>query len=435
MLVVVMFAIPLGCAHHADRLQGIRADYYSGDLAGARSEIDRLLVEPEEDADVLRLDRAMIELTSGRPREAEQLLRQVRDRFDFFEQQDLREAAASMVTDDNAIAYSGEDHEKVLLLSFLALSNLMQDGGDAHAYSLQLADKQRKLIERAGGLEEHPELAEAQVALGPYVQAAIAEQSRLNFDDVIRARTQVVSYQPQFRDGETDLERAKFDVPTEPGNGALYVFTLVGRGPTKEEALEVPTQAALLVADRIISAVGEHDLPPTVAPIRVPIVVERLNRISHVDVDLDGEPAGETATLVDVGRTARLHYDAQYHEIVGRAVARRIIKKAAVFAVKDRVEADNHPLANLALNLAGIAWEASEAPDTRCWGLLPDSIQVLRIELPAGQHDIALRPTDSHGPFGESAVTRVQVSEGRNTYLLANFPGERLVGDVVVSGR
>ena len=105
-----------------------------------------------------------------------------------------------------------------------------------------------------------------------------------------------------------------------------------------------------------------------------------------------------------------------------------------MFAVKDRVEADNHPLANLALNLAGIAWEASEAPDTRCWGLLPDSIQVLRIELPAGEHDVVLKPADSRGPFGEPAVASVQIEEGRNSYLLANFPGERLVGDVVVSG-
>lgn len=434
-LALLAVSIPAGCAHHADRLQTIRAAYYSGDLPAAHAEIERLLVEPEEDADVLRLDQAVIELTSGRPREAEQLLRQVRDRFDHFEQKDVREAALSMVTDDNARAYAGEDHEKVLLLSFLALSNLMQDGGDAHAYALQIADKQRKLIDRAGGLEEHPELAEAQVALGPYLQAAVAEQSRLNFDDVIRARTQVVSYQPEFRDGESDLERAKFDVPTQPGNGALYVFTLVGRGPTKEETLEVPTQAALLVADRIISAVGKHDLPPTIAPIRVPIVVERLNRISHVDVEVDGAPAGETAMLVDVGRTARLHYEAQYPEIVGRAVARRIVKKAAVFAVKDRIGADRQPLANLALNLAGIAWEATEAPDTRCWGLLPDSIQVLRIELPAGEHALSLRPSDRHGPFGPSATALVRIEDSRNTYVLANFPDARLVGDVVVSGQ
>ena len=32
--------------------------------------------------------------------------------------------------------------------------------------------------------------------------------------------------------------------------------------------------------------------------------------------------------------------------------------------------------------------ELPEAADTRCWGLLPDKIQVLRIELPAGRHRV-----------------------------------------------
>jgi len=42
----------------------------------------------------------------------------------------------------------------------------------------------------------------------------------------------------------------------------------------------------------------------------------------------------------------------------------------------------------LAVDLAGVAWEATESADTRCWGLLPDQIQVLRVELPAGRHEI-----------------------------------------------
>ena len=38
----------------------------------------------------------------------------------------------------------------------------------------------------------------------------------------------------------------------------------------------------------------------------------------------------------------------------------------------------------LALDVAGVVWEATESADTRCWGLLPDKIQVMRLELPAG---------------------------------------------------
>lgn len=423
-----------GCASHVDRLRQVRTDYYSGNLAAARGTVETLLEKPrQKEADVLLLDRAMIELADGNPQQSERLLRQVRDRFDHLEQANLAEGALSMVTDDNALAYAGEDHEKILLLSFLALSNLMAGGEDAQAYALQIAEKQRKLIDADGGFEEHPELEQVQVALGPYMRAAVAEEQRLNFDDVIRARTMVVSYQPDFRDGQADLERAQYDVPMQPGHGVLYVFALVGRGPTKEETLEVPTQAALLIADRIVSAVGKHELPPTVAPIRVPKLVERSSLVDHVEVAVDGQSSGETATLVDVGRIAMAHYEADYPAIVGRAVARRVIKKAAVYAVKDNVAAQRNPVADIALTLAGVAWEATEAPDTRCWGLLPDEIQVLRIELPAGEHLVGVTPCSSYAAIGHGEQTSVRIAEGRNTYVLANVPDTRLIGRLLVS--
>lgn len=396
--------------------------------------MQRLLEKPKQDRDVLLLDQAVIELAEGHPEDAERLLKEVRGRFDYLEQQALGEAALSMVTDDTAIAYAGEDHEKILLLSYLALANLMQGGGDAQAFALQISDKQRQLIDQSGGLDEHPELADEQVALGPYLRAAIAEESRFNLDDAVRARNMVVDYQPMFRDGDADLQRAQFDVPTQPGYGALYVFALTGRGPTKEEGVEAPTQAALLIADRILSAVGKHELPPTVAPIRVPVLVPRPNRVASVEVTIDGASQGETATLVDVGNLARAHYEADYPEIVGRAVARRIIKKGAVYSVKDKLETQRNPIADVALTLAGVAWEAAEKPDTRCWGLLPDQIQVLRIELPVGEHRLGLTPAGHDGAIGQEEPALVHVDEGRNTYALAHFPDSRLIGKIVTSG-
>jgi hypothetical protein len=309
----------------------------------------------------------------------------------------------------------------------------MHGGSDAQAFALQISDKQQKLIDRSGGIDEHPELADVQVALGPYLRAAIAEESRFNLDDAVRARNMVVAYQPMFRDGEADLQRAQYDVPTQPGHGALYVFALTGRGPTKEEGVEVPTQAALLVADRILSAVGKHELPPTVAPIRVPVLVPRPNRVAHVQVTIDGHAQGETATLVDVGNLARVHYEADYPAIVGRAVARRIIKKGAVYAAKDAIGTQAMPGADIALTLAGVAWEATEKPDTRCWGLLPDQIQVLRLELPVGEHRLGLTPAGNSGTIGREEPALVRIDEGRNAYALAHFPDSRLIGRIVTS--
>jgi len=432
-LLLACLCLTAGCASHADRLHQFRSDFFAGNLDQATTEIDELIEKSKEDADVLKLDRAVVELVSGRPENAERLLREVRDRFDYLEQTSAAELAASMVTDDTAIAYAGEDHEKILILSLLALSNLMADGTDATAYSLQIAEKQRQLIEAAGGEEEHPELAERQVALGPYIHAALQEETFTNPDDVVRSRTMVVEWQPDFRDGKADLERAKYEAHSKPGHGVVYVFTLVGRGPTKEESLEVPTQAALLIADQIISHNASQSLPPTVAPIRVPKVVTRENRIQEVSVRVDDAAAGSTATIVDVGELARVHYEAKYPAVIGRAVARRVLKKSAVYTVKEHVNADASPVADVALTLAGIAWEATETPDTRCWGLLPDEIQVLRLELPAGPHKLTLQPADARGPFGQPASVGVNVRDGHNTYVLANFPDNRLVGQILTS--
>lgn len=424
-----------GCASHADRIAAAQIHFFSGNLASARTEIDLLLKKPKRDGDALLLDQAMIELASGRPKDAERLLRTVRDHFDHLEQKDAAEAAKSMLTDDTRLAYAGEDHEKVLVRAFLALSNLMADGGDAEAYSLQMNAKQKELIELAGGLEEHPELVSTQIALGPYLRAMLQEESRLNADEVVRNRAMVASWQPDFRDAQVDLARAETTAHCAPGNGVIYVFALVGRGPSKQERLEIPTQAALLVADRIVSAVGKHELPPTIAPIRIPVVVRRENRIDHLQVAVDDQSSGHTATLVDVGLLAEAHFQAKSPEIIGRAVARRVVKKAAIYAAKEATGANTVPGVDIALTLAGVAWEATEAPDTRCWSLLPDKIQVLRVEVPAGEHEITLTPADHYGRFGYSAVSKVAVAAGRNTSVLVNFPDSHLVGEVLSSNQ
>ncbi len=76
---------------------------------------------------------------------------------------------------------------------------------------------------------------------------------------------------------------------------------------------------------------------------------------------------------------------------------------------------------------------AAESADTRCWGLLPEKIQVLRIELPAGDHQVTLQPSTHYGPAGSEEHQLVSIANGRNTYLLANFPDTRLVGKILTS--
>ena len=136
----------LGCSTYEQRVADVRQTFYAGNLDRAAQTIDKSLKHPRHDADVLKLERAMVDLTAGKPQQAEQALREVRDRFDFLEQKSLGESALAMLTDDNRKSYAGEDYEKILIRAFLAISNLMNGGQDAQAYSLQITDKQQQIV-------------------------------------------------------------------------------------------------------------------------------------------------------------------------------------------------------------------------------------------------------------------------------------------------
>jgi uncharacterized protein len=424
-----------GCATHADQLVALRSDYYAGELAAAESKIDTAVKRHPRDADVLKLERATVLLGEGKPREAEQLLREVRDRFDHLEQKDLAEGALAMLTDDQRLAYAGEDYEKVLIRAFLALANLLGDGQDAGAYALQVAAKQQQLVQAGAGPDgNNPKQNYKPVAVGAYLHAALREATHQNYDDATRSIEQVCAWAPDFQAGKQDLERLRQGRHSAPGNGVVYVFTLVGRGPYKEERWEIATQASLLVADRIITALGKYSLPPTLAPVKVPRVVVPVNGVQAVRVQADGRVGGQTETLTDVGRLAREQGDALLPYVMARAVARRVVKKGVVYGAKELMKVEPTGVGNLALDVAGVVWEATESADTRCWGLLPEKIQVLRLELPAGKHQLALQPVNGQGvPQGAPQPVTVELGDGRNSYVVASFPTGRLAGRVVCS--
>ncbi len=437
---LLALALLVGCKTHERRLVTIREGFYSGDLQQAATTLDEGIKRDRHDIDVLLLERSMVELAEGNPKQSEQILRQVRDRFDYLEQASLGETALAVLTDDTRKSYSGEDYEKVLIRAFLSLSNLMVDGQDAAAYALQVADKQNQIIEAAAGTQDaeaddaqNPKLAYKQVALGPYLHGMIREETHSNYDDAARASAMVVSWQPEFPYGPIDLERAQHGRHSSPGNGVLYVFTLVGRGPYKEETAELPTTVSLLIADRILSATNKYSLPPTIAPVKVPKMVVPPNTIARVGVSVDQRRAGTTETITDVGRMAVEQHEAIYPRIVAEAVVRRIVKKGVVLGAKEALGANQATLSSVALDVVGIAWEATEAADTRCWGLLPDKIQVLRLELPAGQHQIGLEPLSQYNASGPIEQRAVTILDGRNTYVLATFPDDRLVGTILTN--
>jgi hypothetical protein len=428
---VLCFTITLvGCRTHTERVAASRQQFLTGDYTHCIASLETELEDPKSEEEALRLDLASAMLAAGRPADAEQQLRVVRDRWEVLEENSLAESTAAYLTDDRRRAYSGSNYERVLLRVLLTLSDLCDDNTDALAYSLQINMKQHELFEAARGPDGDPQAGVyPPLAIGAYLHGLLREQTHRDYDAAARAYGQAAQWRPDFHYAAAAHERASHGVHSARGHGVVHVFALVGSGPTRVEVIQHPTSQALLIADRILSSVGDHELPPTIAPVKIPEI-----RVSHPLVETvqisSGSFHARTEVVCDVNQLAMKQYEAELPSIVARAVVRRVLKKGAVYAVKDQLAGDSQ-WADIALTVAGVAWEAAETADTRAWTFLPGKIQVARLELPAGLQTLTLSPL---GPApARSREISVSVENGRNTYVLLHVPRDTIVGEPLIS--
>lgn len=423
-----------GCSTHAHRLQQPRQLFYSNQLLEAHQQLDKLAEKKRRsDNTVVELDLAMVELLAGNPSSAEQRLRDVRDRWDHLEQDSAVESATSILTDDQRKSYSGEDYEKLLVRVFLALSSLMRDGVDAESYTLQTIEKFEDLREAAQTKWGDDVLPAYQVPpIAHYLRGILRESTFTNYDDALRAYQMTESLLPGAPFVLADIERVTSGVHSQRGHGVVYVIAMVGRGPYKVERAAQATSDALLIADRIVSAVGKYSVPPTLAPVKVPEIVSPGLPFEVVGVQVAGVPVATTQTLTDLNYLATQTFRAKLPSVMARAVARRVVKKSAVYVAKDQLNA-SAPLASLAMDGLGVAWEATESADTRCWGLLPREIQIARMELPTGTHLLELEPVTNGHAVGRKTACEVRVSDGGNSYILGYWPDATPIGQILVN--
>lgn len=429
LVAATLLATVSGCVSHVARLEPVRAAFHGGDLAAAERLLADAAERHPEDAAVVALDRATVALAAGRPGDAQRLLRGVRDEFDRMEAGDPGAALAMLARDDVSRDYPGEDHEKVLVRAMLAVADLLEDGDDAEAYALQVAAKQREIVLAAAAADgTNPKASYPQVAFGSWLRGSLREATHRDYDDAARSYAELVSWQPDFAAGREALERARGGAHSARGHGVVAVIALVGHGPFKADVVEEPSTLALAIAGEMLVGPFAGVLPATVAPVRVPRAVSAPGRAAAVGIAVAGRPPARTETVTSVSRLALEQHEALRPSLVARAVARRALKTGTVVGVKQGLGLDG-TLPGVAVDVAGLAWQATERPDTRCWGLLPDAIQVARLELPAGDHRLDLAAVDGAGhPFGGRGPLPVTVADGRTTYVVVHATDAGIIG-------
>ncbi len=465
-ILFLVLAIGNGCRSHQKIVDRAHGEYWSGNWDQSAATLATAAKRPRLDTDVLLLDQAMIEFQRGKLAESQQLLREVRERF---VSQPLGTGGVNSLaylSDESHRIYAPEDHERILLHVLLACNSLLTQDGDAVAYVHQIGDQCQALLENRPlkivdqngqpiPLDPTPredptkttvaqpktgppvptsmviDPVRRELAIAPLLRALVRGESRLDHDELIRHLQAANEWRPDSPFLQTELNRALNNDQAPRGYGTLYVLAMVGKGPRKVETTEPVSSQALLVADQILSGIGKYSLPPTIAPIKIAKIQLAPISIDQLEIVIDDRFVGSTENIADIGRLAVARQQEQMPAILARAVVRRIVKKGVVVASKKAsgVEDDEkHDLTSFAYDAAGVIWEAAEKADLRSWSLLPGSIQVFRIDLPVGQHQITGVPALNGRSIAAGFRGSCEISDGRSTFAFASIADARLAG-------
>lgn len=121
-------------------------------------------------------------------------------------------------------------------------------------------------------------------------------------------------------------------------------------------------------------------------------------------------------SAADISRGVMAEFEAERALVVARTIARGTAKLALTKGVERSLEEKNEVAGVIAGLIGNIGSVLLERADTRSWHLLPASLSVARVRLPAGEHALDIELNDFRG--GVTSATRtVTVESGRITIL------------------
>lgn len=383
-----------------------------------------------------------------------------------------QEYVASFLTNPNRITYTGERHERLLLNYFKALNQAKANNEEG------ILVEARRLIRRLNVLEDNAKkndyqsdgfilwvtgmlfesVGEANNAFIYYRKAHevyqkffaglchLQEPAQLK-KDLVRAAiaagfdSEGQAYSNQFN--------AKDSGP-KPGEGTVLLLWHKGLGPVKDES-RITFEAVKGAGGALYFTNEEYGFSfPMIWPALEQPDPKRLDNIQFVTMALPkyvdrksywsqmtarvNDKSFEFQLATDLSEVAKadLHdrFAATLATAIGRVAIKEAVRLAATKATESAVQNSGKnkskeekekkaaqadlvgSLVNLSLMIANAA---TERADTRNWQTLPDQIQVLRLNLPAGSHTIMLNGNSSSGKTF-SHTLNVEVKEGQTHF-------------------
>ena len=354
-LVLVALFLLCGCRLLHDSQLQIVSLYDAGEATAAIQLIDNLATKRRAEQHLLTMDRAVLKLMNGQTADGVRELEILRRDLDFLCQQDVFEQIYSALKDDTAIAWSGRTFERRMVDNLQLLSGIIQNDSDIYALATrsmsEVHQKQRQAGDVyqpssdlvPGGSKKSGESVCPEPVVSPvdrftaYLAAAVHSE-RIQDSDLTDRLIQLASYRG-LQPASSNEKLQRLGTRTARGSGTLQVVTLSGRVTSWVPETVLPTTSALLIADRILSAVGDHSLPATISAVQIARpVLSNASLALRTRVVVGAEHALTSEILIDVNENAWASYEADRDEQLARAVVRRSLKKGTVYTLKNSMD-------------------------------------------------------------------------------------------------
>ena len=400
--VLLMIITFVGCV--SARMSDLESDrlFRNGRYEEAAERLKKGLVEQGEsgrDQLLYLLDVGLSLHSAGKFEESNEAFLKADKIADIKDYTSLSAETASLISSENMTDYQGEDFEKVLINTYLAMNfALMGDVESALVEARRVNHKLHLMVSQGGRKYK-------QNAFARYLSAILYESEK-NYNDAYIDYQYVYQLKPDYPGLGRDLWRCAWLLGMQDEMEKWdRTFRLTATDHADVRALTGNPQTSEIIV------LYENGISPIKRPNpdfnKVPKFYPRVNPVRIAEVLVDGQSHGVTRILEDIEATAILNLNEKYGKMIAKRLAGQALKGAIGYGVAKKTD---DPAVGL---LVYMLLDAADQADLRSWHLLPHDLQVLRISVAPGLHRVQLLPQGA-APLTEKLV---QVGAGKKVFV------------------
>ena len=363
----------------------------------------------------------------------------------------ITKQVAAFLTNQSKTNYRGEDFELVLMHYFTGMNFIMKTKYESARVEFK---KVNNLMKK---MRTQQKKAYKQNIMAKYMTAVSNELLGDTEDDKAQKTSlyeyayielkQIQKLRPNLRMVYGDLQRmakkagydedigkwARFGRVNDPEDAGEFVFVYEsGKGAVKASrgklmktlgvkvrlyVNRINYKSAVKIA--VLAALAKADNP-------IPVFRKRSNKAKYIRLRVN-ERTYRTIMLENIERTALKNLKEQYSTLAGKAVigivTKVAISVAAGLAAKAAAKKAGGKIGMFSGLIGGVVGGATAAalvssirPDLRCWRTLPANLQLSRIILPPGSHQVTYEYVGYGGQVLGSKTINVRIAKGKKYF-------------------